>query len=121
MGILVSTLTYVKLLVNEVNHYETVAISSEVYMQIVNSQYQEVEPASRLRQLRESIFASREDIVRKAYALSLSLSVSTIRNAEKGRNVSRITAGQLLEVMNALLKDAKKPAITLEDLKLSIA
>jgi hypothetical protein len=72
---------------------------------------------TKFRHLRESVYATREDILRKAPA---SLSSGTIRNAELGKPVRRTTAYQLLEAINALLVEAKKPVVSLDDLGLNV-
>lgn len=71
----------------------------------------------RFRQIRESIYKSREDIVRRT-----ELSVGTVRNAEKGRVVRSQTAYQLFHAINILLAEAgKQPLERLEDLELCIS
>jgi hypothetical protein len=72
---------------------------------------------TRFRQLRESVYATREDVLRKAPA---SLSAGTIRNAEMGKPVRRSTAHQLLEAINALLSEAGKQRVVLDDLGLNV-
>ena len=69
-----------------------------------------------LRQIRESIGASREDLVRKAPRISL----ATVRNAEKGKGVRYDTALRLLEAVNILLQEAGKDSVKLEDLGLNL-
>lgn len=69
---------------------------------------------SKFREIRESLYASREDVVRRTKSVSL----STIRNVELGKPVRRDTARQLLEAVNVLLMEAGKPTIDLDDLGL---
>lgn len=69
------------------------------------------------RQLRESVYATREDVLRKAPA---SLSAGTIRNAELGKPVRRSTAHQLLEAINALLSESHKEPVSLDELGLNV-
>jgi transcriptional regulator with XRE-family HTH domain len=69
-----------------------------------------------MRAIRESINVTREDIVRR----SRSLSIGTVRNAEKGRSVKYDTALQILEAVNGLLQDAGREPVTLEDLGLKL-
>jgi DNA-binding transcriptional regulator YiaG len=71
---------------------------------------------SRFRQIRESLFVSREDITRR----TKSVSVGTLRNAERGRPVRRTTAHQLLGAINALLREAEKEPLSLEELGLNV-
>jgi hypothetical protein len=68
------------------------------------------------REIRESLFASREDVVRRTKSVSL----STIRNVELGKPIRRDTARQLLGAINALLTEAGKPTMTLDDLGLTL-
>lgn len=67
------------------------------------------------REVRESLFASREDIVRRTKSVSL----STVRNVELGKPVRRDTARQLLVAVNTLLSEAGKPTVTLDELGLT--
>jgi transcriptional regulator with XRE-family HTH domain len=69
-----------------------------------------------MRQIRESINVTREDIVRR----SRSLSIGTVRNAEKGKAVKYDTAQQILEAVNSLLKEAGREPVTLDDLGLKL-
>lgn len=69
-----------------------------------------------LRQIREGIPATREAVIRK----TRSVSIGTIRNAEKGKRVTNDTAQQLLEAVNALLTDAGKEPVKMEDLDLKL-
>jgi hypothetical protein len=69
---------------------------------------------SRFRQLRESLYASREDVIRR----TKSVSIGTLRNAEMGKPVRNQTARQLHEAINALLSEAGKPTVAMDDLRL---
>lgn len=77
---------------------------------------QEIAAETQFRQIRESLYVSREDVARR----TKSVSIGTVRNAELGRPVRRRTARQLLDAINALLIEAKQPTVTLDDLGLSI-
>jgi hypothetical protein len=59
---------------------------------------------TKFREIRESVYASREDVVRRTKSVSL----STIRNVELGKSVRRDTARQLLEAVNALLSEEQQ-------------
>jgi DNA-binding transcriptional regulator YiaG len=69
-----------------------------------------------LRQIREGIGATREDIVRRTRTVSL----GTVRNAETGRRVTHDTAMQILEAINALRVEAGQPPVVLDDLGLTL-
>ena len=71
---------------------------------------------TKFREIRESLYASREDVVRRTKSISL----STIRNVELGKPIRRDTARQLLGAINALLTEAGKPTMTLDDLGLTL-
>lgn len=74
---------------------------------------------TKLRMLREDVLdATREDVLR---CTPRTISLSSIRNAELGKRVSRRTAKQLLTAINLLLQDAGKPPVNLDDLGLSIS
>jgi hypothetical protein len=68
-----------------------------------------------LRELRESLDASREDITRQA-----GITIGTLRNAEKGRNVTRRSAFQIVQAINLLLKEKSQPEVTIDHLDLKI-
>ena len=68
-----------------------------------------------LRELRESLDASREDIVKQT-----GITIGTLRNAEKGRNVTRRSAFQIVQSINLLLKEKSQPEVTIEHLDLKI-
>jgi hypothetical protein len=70
-----------------------------------------------LRLIREQqAGATREDIVKRAR----SLSIGTVRNAEKGGRVRHDTATQILEALNSILIEKGKQPVKLEDLGLSL-
>jgi hypothetical protein len=71
---------------------------------------------TRFRELRESVYASREDVVRRTKSISL----GTVRNVELGKPVRRDTARQLLEAVNTLLSEAGRPPVTMNDLRLTL-
>lgn len=71
---------------------------------------------SALLQLREALDITREDIVRRSR-----VSVGTVRNAEKGCQVKRRSAVQILHAVNSFLQEKQKPELTLDDLKLRIS
>lgn len=76
-------------------------------------------PVTKLRMIRENILdATREDVLRNT---PRTISLSSIRNAELGKRVSRRTAKQLLTAINVLLKEAGQPPVDLDDLGLSIS
>lgn len=73
---------------------------------------------SRLRAIREGLKISREKL---AYRTGGNVCVTTIRNLECGRN--RVTvnkASQILAAINALLVEAQKPVVTLDDLQINL-
>lgn len=78
---------------------------------------QQVESESKFRELRESLFVSREDVIR----LTKSVSLGTLRNAERGRPIRRTNAQQLLDAINKLLKQSGKKPVKLQDLGLTHA
>ena len=65
---------------------------------------------------RETLDITREDIVRRC-----GVSVGTVRNAEKGYQIKRRSALQILGAINSFLKDQHKPELILEDLKLKVS
>lgn len=70
-----------------------------------------------LREIRSELRISREKLARRTD----SLSSGTILNAEFGRH--RITldkADQILKAVNELLAEAKKPAVSMDDLGLNL-
>lgn len=67
---------------------------------------------SKFRQIREGLFVSREDVVRRTKSVSL----GTIRNAELGRPIRRTNALQLLDAINSLLADSNKPVVSMDEL-----
>ncbi len=68
-----------------------------------------------LRELRESLDASREDIVKQT-----GITVGTLRNAEKGHNVTRRSAFQIVQAINLLLREKCQPEVTIDHLDLKI-
>ena len=73
---------------------------------------------TRFRTIREDLDVTRETVLRCA---PRTISLSSIRNAEIGKRVSRRTAKQLLTAINTLLKEAGEPPVNLDDLGLSIS
>lgn len=71
---------------------------------------------SRFRGIRDSLYLSREDVIRRTKSVSL----GTLRNAELGRPVRRSTAHQLLEAMNTLLTESHKEPVSLDELGLNV-
>lgn len=65
---------------------------------------------------REALDITREDIVRRC-----GVSVGTVRNAEKGHQIKRRSALQILQAINSFLKEKQKPELKLEDLNLTIS
>lgn len=73
-------------------------------------------PETRLRAIRESIDATQEQVIRRTRDLSL----RTYVRAENGQRITYSSAQQILEAMNSLLTDAKRPTVTIEDLGLNL-
>lgn len=71
---------------------------------------------TKLRQIRESLSATQEQVVRR----TRSLSVRTYVRAEDGEAVTNRTAVQILDAVNALLSEAGQPQIQLSDLGLTL-
>jgi hypothetical protein len=71
---------------------------------------------SKFQALRESIPATREQVMRR----TSSLSMGTIRNVECSGAVRKSTATQLLRAINSLLKDAGMDVVTMADLGLTL-
>lgn len=71
---------------------------------------------SALCNLREVLDITREDIVRRS-----GISVSTVKNAEKGLALRRRSALQILHAVNSFLQEKHKETLTLEDLHLKIS
>ena len=69
-----------------------------------------------LKQLRIDLGISQEGVARR----TKSVSTGTVKNAETGKRVTYDTANQILEAVNALLTEASKPTITLNDLGLTL-
>lgn len=69
-----------------------------------------------LRSIRERADITREDIVKRAR----SISVGTVRNAEKGGRVRYDSATQILEALNSLLAEKQQSPVTLADLGLQL-
>lgn len=70
-----------------------------------------------LREIRSELRISREKLARR----TVNLSSGTILNAEFGRH--RITldkANQILDAINELLAEAKKPAVSMDDLQIRL-
>jgi DNA-binding transcriptional regulator YiaG len=65
---------------------------------------------------RETLDVTREDIVRRC-----DVSVGTVRNAEKGHQIKRRSAVQILQAINSFLREQQKSELTLEDLKLKVS
>ena len=69
-----------------------------------------------LKQLRLSLDATQEQVLRRTRSVSL----STLKNAESGKRVTHGNAQQILEALNSLLRDAGRPEVTMDDLGLTI-
>ncbi len=69
-----------------------------------------------LRQIRESLKATREDVTRRTRTLGL----STIRNAEKGKRITYGSAQEILEAINSLLREHGREPVSLDDLGLTL-
>lgn len=65
---------------------------------------------------REALDITREDIVRRCC-----VSIGTVRNAEKGHQIKRRSALQILQAVNSFLREKQKPELNLEDLNLTIS
>lgn len=73
--------------------------------------------AANLKQMRESLGLSQEGLARR----TRSISARTIRNAEAGQRVSFETARQILEAINNIHSEVGRPAVTIDDLGLTLA
>lgn len=71
---------------------------------------------SRFREIREGLYKSREDVIRR----TVSVSLGTLRNVELGRPVRRGNARQLLEALNSLLAESGRDPVSLDDLQLTL-
>jgi transcriptional regulator with XRE-family HTH domain len=69
-----------------------------------------------LKQIRKRLGLTQEGLARRTRSVTL----GTIKNAEKGRPVKVDTATQILEVLNAVLAEQGKPGIGLADLELKL-
>ena len=72
--------------------------------------------ASVLLELREALNITQEDIIRRC-----SISIRTVRNAERNLPLKRRSALQILEAVNSVMREKQKAELTLEDLKLNIS
>ena len=70
--------------------------------------------AEPLKQIRKRLGLTQEGLARRTRSVTL----GTIKNAEKGRPVKVDTANQILEVLNAVLVEQGMPGITLSDIDL---
>ena len=77
---------------------------------------QVMSPPNQLKSIRESLGLSQEGLARR----TRSLSSRTIRNAEDGKRVTYDTAMQILEAINAILSEAGRQTVTLDDLGLTL-
>lgn len=73
--------------------------------------------ATNLKQIRESLGLSQEGLARR----TRSISARTIRNAESGQRVSFETARQILEAINNIHAEVGRPAVTIDDLGLTLS
>lgn len=69
-----------------------------------------------LRSIRESLYVSREDLARATQ----SVSIGTIRRAERGEPVRPWTANELLIAINRRLREKGRAEAALDDLGLTI-
>ncbi len=69
-----------------------------------------------LKEIRLSLKVSQEGLARR----TKSVSTGTVKNAENGKRVTYDTATQILEAINALLVEADRSQIRLEDLGLNL-
>jgi DNA-binding transcriptional regulator YiaG len=69
-----------------------------------------------LRQIRQSLGVSQETLARRTRSVSL----GTVKNAEVGKPIRYGNAQQLLTAINALLQEAGRDPVTLEDLGLTL-
>lgn len=74
------------------------------------------EATTKLRQIRESLGATQEQVVRR----TRSLSIRTYVRAEDGEAVTNRTATQILDAINQLLKEDNRPEIEIRDLGLTL-
>lgn len=65
---------------------------------------------------RETLDITREDIVRRC-----GVSIGTVRNAEKGHQIKRRSALQILGAVNSFLRERQKAELTLQDLNLKVS
>jgi hypothetical protein len=72
---------------------------------------------TRLREVREELKATREDLIRRTESISM----GTIRAAELGKPIRKRNAKELVEGINALLSGKGLPPLSLEDLGLTLA
>ena len=72
--------------------------------------------ASVLLELREALNITQKDIIRRC-----SISIRTVRNAERNLPLKRRSALQILEAVNSVMREKQKAELTLEDLKLNIS
>ncbi len=69
-----------------------------------------------LKRIRLELGVSQEGLARR----TRSVSTGTVKNAENGKRVTYDTATQILEAINSLLTEAGKPAVTLDDIGLTL-
>lgn len=69
-----------------------------------------------LKRIRSELGVSQEGLARR----TRSVSTGTVKNAENGKRVTYDTATQILEAINSLLTETRKPTVTLDDLGLTL-
>lgn len=76
----------------------------------------EVMADTRLKQIRQSLNATQEQVLRRTRSVSL----STLKNAESGKRITHGNAQQILEAINSLLVEAGRDPVTMDDLGLTL-
>lgn len=71
---------------------------------------------TKLKRIRLELGASQEGVARR----TRSVSTGTVKNAENGKRVTYETATQILEAINIMLEEARRPQVTLDDLGLTL-
>lgn len=71
---------------------------------------------TKLKRIRLELGASQEGVARR----TRSVSTGTVKNAENGKRVTYETATQILEAINTMLEEARRPQVTLDDLGLTL-
>lgn len=69
-----------------------------------------------LKQMRNSLGATQEQVLRRTRTVSL----STLKNAESGKRVTHDNAGQILEAINSIREEKGLAPVALDDLGLTL-